>query len=861
MCNNMTTCHDPYRELELYLEKAQEEIVKAVKELEQHEETEIFNSSSSCENTSEILLPPPRAFLTLDYPKEKIYDYKRTNSIPQNTVTRVCHDGNLLDFKNSSPNCNTLNNHSLGRTSFFSSLRPGILGRNRNSTYSPNTRRRLWKMHPSISFPETSKDLLLLGNNAVSSSTECKPRSYSETSKDLDITSSLKGQCNGKLSNENVEYSVADELFEKRRFNRNARRRSNSETLSPSSQGDTDVPCMFPRPPSGDVNLLSIWANNLVLELDKSLSRELNSMDSLSTSSECSLSPSKPDDSFGTNNFKNANFPTTHYQNSHYGDSSHLSLPSKSLKPISTSPDSGIEPVSCETPEIFEDVVDSFTMIKENDNMNYDLIAINNDMDHITPPPPAFEDKKITESIPVINTTEKILSEKSHKTVASEILNVANSVLETPDMTECLTNNFESTESQAYAVATETIELEDSPLVRTTCVINDVPNDVSSKEHSSSSKQQEQLEETLKQSKTDHNIFYSLPKPPKVIPNAIEKWCSSLPRDTGKNSDVICPQRSTSLYAVSCSNHVSIADLTAFIQNVKNGSYQPPSCADVSTDVKDDNENKDAVTQTTPVPLSRSSSFTWVTECDCSDWDFPNGNSGSEDSLLVADCSNCKSGSKNHNSSSSSLGISSDEDCEPLTPGSGGSSSLYLSACSGSSDSFDDANLAIEVPILYTDPVKPSEDIISQNSRRSLRNSESTLRGSALGDISEEQGTSETISVKSLTSNPSLTDSNAADNPEQSASFPSTLKIMKKNKSTGSPAQPIEPTVLVMNELNLKSVSAPVLLRQKRHACIPKAQESSSSDSSPPTGTRSKDSFCDAAQVPTRAHSAKELNG
>ncbi|GIX75000.1 uncharacterized protein CEXT_670911 [Caerostris extrusa] len=280
-----------------------------------------------------------------------------------------------------------------------------------------------------------------------------------------------------------------------------------------------------------------------------------------------------------------------------------------------------------------------------------------------------------------------------------------------------------------------------------------------------------------------------------------------------------------------------------------------PSCADVSTDVKDDKENRDAVTQTTPLPLSRSSSFTWVTECDCSDWDVQNENSNSDESLIMSGCSNCKAENRNLNSSSSSLDISSDGDEDgPASPASG-NSSLYLSACSGSSDSFEEATLAPANDGLTTDYMKLFDDVFASGDQQ-IRNSEATLRGSILGDISEEQVISETISMKSNISNPSLTDSNNADPQGQSASFPSTLKVSRKYRSTGSPAQPIEPTVLVINDLNLKSVSAPVLLRQKRVSSS-KAPESSSSDSSPPTGTRNKDCLSSSNQVIIYPHNSK----
>lgn len=191
-----------------------------------------------------------------------------------------------------------------------------------------------------------------------------------------------------------------------------------------------------------------------------------------------------------------------------------------------------------------------------------------------------------------------------------------------------------------------------------------------------------------------------------------------------------------------------------------------------------------------------SSSLTWVTECNCSDWELDNINSGSEESV----CSNCKKERRNRkSSSSSSLGISSDDDdfVPATTTGSGSSSSLYLSACSGSSDSFElieDLKQTVEKDFWFPSCY-----------------SESTLRASALGDIYEEHMTSDSFSIKSTQSNPFLIDSNTLDSGEQPASFPSTLKITKK-----CPSQPIESTLIPSSELNLKSVSAPVLLKQKK---------------------------------------------
>lgn len=237
-----------------------------------------------------------------------------------------------------------------------------------------------------------------------------------------------------------------------------------------------------------------------------------------------------------------------------------------------------------------------------------------------------------------------------------------------------------------------------------------------------------------------------------------------------------------------------------------------------------------------------SSSFTCVTECDCSDLELHNANNGSVESLALSGCSDCIVDNLDFQSSSSSSVGESSEDCESPRPGSE-SSSLYLSACSGSSDSFEEHTLLNEA--VNSEPALLVDDVFLPSTQRSYRGSESTLRGSVLGDITEEQIASETISVKSNLSNPSLVDSNNFDSADQSASFPSTLRMSRKNKSTGSPAQPIEPTVLVIDS---KSVSAPVLLRQKRHVTKSKI-ESSSSDSSPPSEARSKDILSGTNQV------------
>ncbi|GIY08723.1 uncharacterized protein CDAR_24081 [Caerostris darwini] len=836
----MTACHDRYRELEQYLQQAEEEIGLAVKELEDHNLSLVPNESIEFKNLNETLILPPQAFRSEDWPIKTNGEILEISNGNSSSVNRVCYEGNILDFGNHSTKPNSSGNSCVSRTSFASSFSPGITGKNGKTEYSPNTKRRLWSMHPSVSFPETTKDLLLLRKDTQTSDSSCKNNTISN------------GWTQRTVENGSDFRTLPLE-------GRKHRQRSNSDTSAggycnhlPRIQEDTNT---FPRPPSGDVNLLSIWADNLVLELDKSLSKDLmNSSESFSLSSDYSLSPIKPDENFKESYFENTPSASNDIQKSDSVESNIILNSEASLKVTSRSPDSGIEQTSCNTPEMLEDCTDSAPVSRRKlKALNLDLQISGADDDLITPPPPQFKDEDQEFRSVKATQTEKYGCRRP------SCLKSAEYVIEAQETTEPFCNDEKNRATLAHVIPSETIELENSPVVRTVCVINDDVVNLGNKTEERSSASVDKNDEIYPFiSSQICPIFSSLPKPPKVLPNGVDKW-SSLPRDGRKSPEPIYPQRSVSHSAVSTVNYVSIDELAAFMRNMNCSSYPPPSCADVSTDVKDDKENRDAVTQTTPLPLSRSSSFTWVTECDCSDWDVQNENSNSDESLIMSGCSNCKAENRNLNSSSSSLDISSDGDEDgPASPASG-NSSLYLSACSGSSDSFEEATLAPANDGMTTDYMKLFDDVFASGDQQ-IRNSEATLRGSVLGDISEEQVTSETISMKSNISNPSLTDSNNADPQGQSASFPSTLKVSRKYRSTGSPAQPIEPTVLVINDLNLKSVSAPVLLRQKRVSSS-KAPESSSSDSSPPTGTRNKDCLSSSNQVAPRSHSAKELNG
>ncbi|KAG8202084.1 hypothetical protein JTE90_010446 [Oedothorax gibbosus] len=808
--NNMTACDDPYREVELYLEKAQEEIGRAVKELEEHEESVLYDEIDE-KSLNDALLPPPQSFRCKDWFTKTNDNSFKVNNNKYYSLNRVCHDGNIQEFSGSL--CKT--NSPSPSSSFVSSFSGSIAA---EVPYSPNTRRRLWRMHPSISFPETSKDLKLLGKETSVSSYEPSTNGWDKSEEDNRLAS----------------------LPETR-----YRRRSNSDTVAPLSYHDSSEHYnSFPRPPSGDVNLLSIWADNLVLELDKSLSGELmnNSLESFSPSSDYSLSPNKHDDNLevmnGCLDIENEDRPRSLQSNL-------LSLSGKNLKTVSRSSDSGIEQTSCDTPEMTEDCVDS-SIAPKLDEISCNLL-IKNEKEHITLNPSEFKDERQH----IFIKPDRSQSTQTCRKISGS-LKSAELVIENQETTE----NLKSLTQRPGAQLTlsETVgNPECFPLVQEVCAVNDVQtvktnidSNLRLECNNSINKNNAAHPESIISNCSDSTHFDTLPKTPKAVLNSSDKW-STLPKDAGKTLSSPVPLRSASQSAM---NFVSIDELTDFIRKVKNGCYYPPSL-----DVKADKENKDAVTQTTPVPLSRSSSFTCVTECDCSDLELHKANSGSVESLELSGCSDCKVENGDFSAPSSSVDDSS-EDCESPRPGSG-SSSLYLSACSGSSDSFEEDTLLDDA--VSSAPAALVDDVFLPSVPRSYRSSESTLRGSVLGDITEEQAMSETVSEKSNMSNPSLLDSSSFDTltiAEESASFPSTLKMSKRNKSTGSPAQPIEPTVLVINDS--KSVSAPVLLRQKRYN-KPKA-ESSSSDSSPPSASRSTDALSGTNQVPARAHSAKELN-
>lgn len=96
-----------------------------------------------------------------------------------------------------------------------------------------------------------------------------------------------------------------------------------------------------------------------------------------------------------------------------------------------------------------------------------------------------------------------------------------------------------------------------------------------------------------------------------------ERYSRSLPKELTRKPPAL-PHRSASF------SKMSRAELGDFMKKVETSTYRPPSPENKAV------ETEDAVTQTTP-QLSRNSSFTWVTECDCE--------SISELSLLSFSCS------------------------------------------------------------------------------------------------------------------------------------------------------------------------------------------------------------------------------
>lgn len=803
----MTSCHDPYKELELYLEQAQEEIGKAVRELEHHEnENDNANESPTVlpwVDPPDNFLPPPEAFRSASSHKNaEIYRFSSSG------VNEMCQDKNV-DVQTSLNRAFIADSLYSSSASFLSSLNTRSLGRFKKPNYSPNTRRRLWQMHPSISLPETTKDLLLLGSD---------------------------GNFSGNTASDNFDSISHSKSASMNSLYQRTRQCADSNTSASCVQSDmSENTSIIQKPPDSNVDLLSVWANNLVLQLEKTFSEEFCSTSACSPLSDCSLSPNKIDQILESDNSAVLNLELLPVSESALGDESQTPASERSLKCMSCSPDSGIEQSCCEISDtVYENNL--FTIKNELDEHNSDVI----DHDLVTTIPPKFGDEVSTygQDVPDCASRKPVpafFTEKSlngHKELYSEV-----SMFEIKEIPKNLQNSTEDIKLETCVTAPKNFQFKDRPVSETTCTLNDTAYTI-----------------TNTQTKfTNFEGCYSgsvntnggNPYISRVQLNSNRSNSCSLtyPRVSEKNLDTAMFQRSASQSAVSTVDPVNITELMDWMKNMQWGS---PFRSKIAM------ENQDAMTQTTPVPLSRSSSFTWVTDCSCSDWEFNSINSGSEESFLE-NCANCQRDRFNENSSSSSsassssLGVSSDND--DYVPASS-SSSLYLSACSGSSDSFEEANLIPEEikPTVECDYMLPTY--------RPFRSNETILRSSTLGDIYEEQMISDTLSIKSTQSNFVFNNINFEDNQEQSASFPSTLKMTRKIKSLSSATQPVESAVLSINDLNSKSASAPVLLRQKRRLSSSKISESSSNNSSQLLNGKSPLYVCN--QAPPQ--SAKELN-
>lgn len=384
---------------------------------------------------NETVLPPPQAFRsTTPHDKNTV-----VSNYSSSTVNRICHDGSLVDVqKNSNEPVSKKNN-----APFSSSFNSDTLGSFKKSPYSPNTRRRLWRMHPSISFPETTKDLRLLGKDT-------KPCNCCVTNSYYNDSSSHKSKSSFNSSHQHI------------------RQRSASDTTVSCSYPDGSKDDFgIPKPPTGDFNLLSVWANNLVLELDKTLSGEFSSASRWSPSSDYSLSPTKAEEISESDgnvlHLESLRVPETELTNR-----MQISRQGRTLKSMSLSPDSGIEQSCCEITDCVDSGVQSNLNIS-----NCDLIIPVDDV--ITPPPPEFGDddvNKFEQYLSKRNSSNSLL--KQGTSTGFKEFHAAVSVLESQEAAEVLFDPPQDIKLIACVIAPRTVELEDCPVSRTTCTLNDV---------------------------------------------------------------------------------------------------------------------------------------------------------------------------------------------------------------------------------------------------------------------------------------------------------------------------------------------------------------------------------------------------
>lgn len=956
----MSACHDTYQELELYLEKAQEEIGKAFEEL--NSDRVSLTECCSSSNNFEPLVPPPPAFRS-----SKKKKHLRCAESPQYaTVNRVCYDGNIIDIVHTLPGYpakSSVNEKlafppplrktlsSPGTGSFFSKIDASLISQDesqgtRDETkfdYSPETRRRLFQLRSSLSSTNHTHDLFH-SSPSFSENYESSDQKECPTGKLDYFKGTVEEMKNAPQSSEAPT--------------RKMRARSFSDTSAPKSWSDTleDHSNTFPRPPSGDVNLLSIWADNLVLEIDKSFSVEVS--DSIGTCnpiSECGFCSTKQEindalSQDASSVTKKDNFLLEVERSTNY-------LPFNSPSPLPDSAngmpmavENNLGQVRVQVVTSSVDCVDSSVTCQGTNLPD----VIQNETDHsvtvisddafytITPPPPEFDDDPrrmkflsvkslavnrviscVPESRVVANaeTQTQLPSDFNQLVRKSDYLLATYSFCDEP---ETLEENSKRIYRQPRIIPASTLELEEGPTVSTVCAVaeetcgkssrcnvkhrtNDTEKlknsflkantidtekdthvraenfDISpdskivseciNAEESTVLRENSQIGDTRSpEISSVSNIGLKIFTLPKQVLRCVEtdRLSSSLPRSRSRDTTEhdIQRQRASSSPALSSVSKVSLDEVAAFMRKVKNSTYYPPSREDLCVEVKNFDSDflgpsKDAVTQTTPI-FSRSSSFLFVAECDCSDWDSSNFYSSSEDSLFLS-CSNCTPGKQTPTSSSTSPSPLSSEEDEERAPHSWLSSSLSLSACSVNSCDKDCTTRQKNESVMLEDARAVDgknipKVIINENTDPATTSSNDhdfsspLSAGKNTGETVEEpirESTYITPTEASPVSSAS-SDSISADHMEQSSSFPSTLKSSKGNHMN-------RVAHVAINELHMKSASVPLL---REHASKRKHQNISgiSSGHDKTADEANISSFRNQDSINSTIRSAKELS-
>lgn len=387
--------------------------------------------SSDCEHgvTWDPVLPPPKAFRSLD---------KNNVHLPEvcpSCLNRVCLAGNDTRAQKCLSDVPRTRKRNSTKPSFFADVNPRSLSRLKKSTNSPNTKRRLWKLHPSISFPETARDFLLL-------------------EKDAEISGLVKDNC-GLIQNDSVQYN-SESLSLDSPYGK-AQERSHSDTSVLYSDPSEKAQKIFNSSYRDDS--LSVWADDLLLELDKTFYVKLFSESRYSPFPDSSLSSTKVDDISESNNSTVLN-SESHAPETNLVDKNERSVSANNLK------------LGCEISDIFD----------ENNSLNVETL---NDksrkcpttliQDLISVPPPEFSSD--------VNVFEQDATKEDLSNLPLKLLNEKNvsdftefctalSIFEFQEMSEVRLNSIEDIKSVPRVIAHKTLELEDCCVSRTICTLN-----------------------------------------------------------------------------------------------------------------------------------------------------------------------------------------------------------------------------------------------------------------------------------------------------------------------------------------------------------------------------------------------------